>query len=640
MASTLGTSVCAGEHISRGQESLWPELAEDAGSRGSLPGGSPTTLSAGSRTRSGGGGREAGAQDRSGASTVRREAAQRSAARAKGRSGSRGAGARAQREADGGGAPGRGGDPAPGLVICPKTRRSTAFDVPDTPAQAFDLGFRFPSATEVADAGVAAELLLRGDVACGPRLARVGSGELGYDRRAGAEHAMLSAVRAIGFERSDQDSVHAIRVSRVGRLARSGFAWSAPASSGEGLTFSLRIASGAVSLSAVNPDRVARAIERAAARSVGESALSIRLAEWISDRAPVGTDPTLWWSGLDDDARRSMMRQAASAVGAVHLADRVLSSREITEWSRKSRANMIRALAEIDYAPVLSASGVPAMVTLTYPGDWEAVAPTGRAVKAHVDAFRHRFSRRYGTLNALWKLEFQARGAPHVHLWMPLPTERIIRRKGQAAVVVSESGAEFRTWLSSAWADVVSHPDPEQRRRHERAGTAVDVVEGLRARDPKRLAIYFSKHSAAQLDTESGGKEYQHSVPKLWQAPGAGPGRFWGYWGLRRVVSSVTLSVEDFVQARRLMRRWARSRAAYRPGERYPVSVSPLVQRKRVRRGAGYRWSTTRRVVCGQGRLVGGFLCVTTGPGFGMDLVQGLRASVSRPPLPRQDRWW
>lgn len=613
MASTLGASVCAGEHISRGQGSLFPELAEEAGSRGSLPGGSPATTSAGSRKRSGGGGREAGAQDRSGASTVRREAAQRSAARAKGRSGSREAGARAQREADGGGAPRGGGDPASGLVIYPKTRRSPIVDVPDTPAQAFDLGFRFPSAADVADAGVAAELLLRGEVGTDGRLARHGSGDHGYSVRDGAR-SVFPGPRS------------SWRVPDVGAQ--------------EGLTFSLRIASGAVSLSTVNPDRVARAIERAAARSAGESALTIRLAEWISENAPIGADPTTWWSGLGDDAQRSMMRQAASAVGAVHLTDRVLSSREITEWSRKSRTNMIRALAEIDYAPVLSASGVPAMVTLTYPGDWETVAPTGRAVKAHVDAFRHRFTRRYGSLSALWKLEFQARGAPHVHLWMPLPTERVVRAKGRPAVVVSESGAEFRAWLSSAWADVVSHPDSEQRRRHELAGTAVDIVEGLRARDPKRLAIYFSKHSAAQSDTESSAKEYQHFVPKLWQAPGAGPGRFWGYWGLRRVVSSVTLSVEDFVQARRLMRRWARSRAAYRPGEKYPASVSPLVQRKRVRRGAGYRWSTTRRVVCGQGRLVGGFLCVTTGPGFTMDLVKGLRAAASHPPLPWEDRWW
>jgi len=38
---------------------------------------------------------------------------------------------------------------------------------------------------------------------------------------------------------------------------------------------------------------------------------------------------------------------------------------------------------------------------------------------------------------------------------------------------------DFRTWLSVTWADIVAHPDPEQRRRHRAAGTGVDYAEGL-----------------------------------------------------------------------------------------------------------------------------------------------------------------
>ena len=55
------------------------------------------------------------------------------------------------------------------------------------------------------------------------------------------------------------------------------------------------------------------------------------------------------------------------------------------------------------------------------------------------------------------------------------------------------------------------------------AGTAVDVLKGLRACDPKRLAIYFTKHSSPNsLDY----KEYQHIVPDVWRGAGRGPGRF------------------------------------------------------------------------------------------------------------------
>jgi hypothetical protein len=57
------------------------------------------------------------------------------------------------------------------------------------------------------------------------------------------------------------------------------------------------------------------------------------------------------------------------------------------------------------------------MLTLTYPGDWLAVAPNGEAVKRHLAALAKRYERVWGEpLVCIWKLEFQARGAPHFHL--------------------------------------------------------------------------------------------------------------------------------------------------------------------------------------------------------------------------------
>jgi hypothetical protein len=81
--------------------------------------------------------------------------------------------------------------------------------------------------------------------------------------------------------------------------------------------------------------------------------------------------------------------------------------REITEWSRKSRAAMCRTFAELDYTPLVDCGRVPAMVTLTYPGDWEYVAPDGASVKRHMVLWRKRFQREWGEpARYIWKLEF------------------------------------------------------------------------------------------------------------------------------------------------------------------------------------------------------------------------------------------
>lgn len=232
-------------------------------------------------------------------------------------------------------------------------------------------------------------------------------------------------------------------------------------------------------------------------------------------------------------------------------------TRVITEWSRKSRANMVRRLGTLDFTPMYSdPTRLPAMVTLTYPGDWLTVAPSGKAVKGHLKAFRKRYERAWcEPLRCVWKLEFQRRGAPHVHMLMVPPHGTV-------------AGLAFREWLSQAWADIVGHPDPEEYARHLVAGTGVDYAEGLRARDPKRVAVYFVKHSTFR------DKEYQHIVPEPWREPGRGPGRFWGYWGLQPHTATVEVSQEDAVIAGRTLRRWAAAQ-----------QVTCEVARRRVRGG-------------------------------------------------------
>lgn len=147
----------------------------------------------------------------------------------------------------------------------------------------------------------------------------------------------------------------------------------------------------------------------------------------------------------------------------------------------------------------------------------------------------------------IWKLEFQRRGAPHIHLRMTPP------------ILPGRSGQGFAQWLSEAWAQVVDHPG---RRREQKAAPAGWHCHRRSQRtwacDPKRLAIYFTKHSSPNLH---GDKEYQHIVPELWRQPGRGPGRFWGVHGLKKAIAVVEVAQDAYLAARRIMRRWSRNQA-------------------------------------------------------------------------------
>lgn len=214
------------------------------------------------------------------------------------------------------------------------------------------------------------------------------------------------------------------------------------------------------------------------------------------------------------------------------------------------------------------------MVTFTYPDDWLTVAPSGVSVKRHLRLWAKRFRTEWNeTPRYIWKLEFQRRGAPHLHVGMVFPAGS------------GKSGLPFRQWCSLAWANVVNHPDPEQRARHLLAGTAVDIIAGVKGRDPKRLAIYFTKHAAPNSGSS---KEYQHIVPEPWLQPGKGPGRFWGVSGLDRATIKVEIGRTDYINARRIVRRWSRAQATYSD----PVLTVSL---------DGDQWVVVRRRGCRRG---------------------------------------
>lgn len=128
-------------------------------------------------------------------------------------------------------------------------------------------------------------------------------------------------------------------------------------------------------------------------------------------------------------------------------------------------------------------------VTLTYPSDW----PGSWSVwKRHLDTWLKRLRRRLPAAAGAWKLEPQARGAPHFHL-----------------LVV---GAPFlaRDWLSRTWYEVVSSADP----KHLAAGTNVQL-----ARSHRGVLAYAAKYTAKHQE-----------LPASWHG---GVGRWWGVFNRR-----------------------------------------------------------------------------------------------------------
>lgn len=294
----------------------------------------------------------------------------------------------------------------------------------------------------------------------------------------------------------------------------------------------------------------------------------------------------------------------------------------IRGWSTRSRARMVSAFAGVDVSPLFAGSaGWPVMVTLTLPCCWVRVAPTAADFQAAFRRFQMRYVRAWGDFRCLWKLEFQSRHpearcsceycagvddgrAPHLHLFIAEP----------AGLSMGRQQLPFREWLSLAWADSVAHPDPGQRAAHIRAGTGVDLPSGLRARDPRRLAVYFSKHSGA-----GGMKEYQHRIPKCWPKGG----RFWGIIGLDRPSLDVLLTEDEFIQVRRILRRWSRSMVFY--GD----SVTTIRPRTRVvsrLRGRRYRRTRVRAQLFIASRLIGGTAVVGDGPAMARVLAQAVQA--------------
>jgi hypothetical protein len=195
----------------------------------------------------------------------------------------------------------------------------------------------------------------------------------------------------------------------------------------------------------------------------------------------------------------------------------------VTTFSKKSRSRILKTFAMID-SNALSRS---LFVTLTYP----RVFPQEPLIyRAHFQAFSKRLRRLFPQSSAVWKLEFQKRGAPHFHL-----------------IIL---GVPFiaRTWLSRVWAEIVGSGDD----RHRKAGTQVARVHSA------RTAITYASKYVAKIS---------ENVPD-WHV-----GRFWGAIGRRSIPSSCIqwpLERRGFARLSRFIRHVVSSRSRQNTQPRYP----------------------------------------------------------------------
>jgi len=242
----------------------------------------------------------------------------------------------------------------------------------------------------------------------------------------------------------------------------------------------------------------------------------------MAHNSPSGRRTARHWQRIDQaadtDRPQPLMTLAVGAnrltlTGAKRPSNTPPASRRgaITGFSAAARKRLIDLVASIKKS---HADGLPLFITLTYPAAWPADAAVW---KAHLDAWLKRLDREFTGLSAIWKMEFQSRGAPHFHLLV--------------------FGARWidAKWVARTWYEVVGSGDE----RHLMAGTEVRRVKSW-----KGVMFYASKYLAK--------KTLEQGV--------SNPGRFWGVYRRERLpieLLTLPLTFGQFFRLRRLLQRWA-----------------------------------------------------------------------------------
>lgn len=154
---------------------------------------------------------------------------------------------------------------------------------------------------------------------------------------------------------------------------------------------------------------------------------------------------------------------------------------EIKTFSKASRQRLAFVASNTDIR-------FTSMLTLTYPREFPN---DGKDVKRNLNTFLTYLKRRVDGLDYLWFLEFQRRGAPHIHLLL----------RGMRVSKVNQA------WVSNTWYRICATGDV----RHLAAGTRLE-----RVRKPDGARRYALKYAY---------KMKQKVVPENYR----NVGRFWGH---------------------------------------------------------------------------------------------------------------
>ena len=154
-----------------------------------------------------------------------------------------------------------------------------------------------------------------------------------------------------------------------------------------------------------------------------------------------------------------------------------------SKWSRQSRNRLLKTLVSIAKIERKHIYGI----TLTYR------ERTVEESKRDLNCLKKRLRRKLGSeWHAVWKMEFQRRGAVHYHI--ALFTNTPITRE----------------WVSETWAEITGDPQLSI------TGTRVDR---LNIESVQQLLFYIGGHASKPL------KEYQNE-----NREGGWTGRWWGIW--------------------------------------------------------------------------------------------------------------
>lgn len=158
--------------------------------------------------------------------------------------------------------------------------------------------------------------------------------------------------------------------------------------------------------------------------------------------------------------------------------------------------------------------GMRLFITLTMPGDERLVVRDGAMLKRILHGWLKWYVRAYPGTRYLWFLEFQKRGAPHVHIFTDVVNDSqyiacILRRRCVNAWIDYQKKYNNDAWEKFFYDDWDGMEEAESD--HRKHGCHVEII-----RLPHMVAAYCSKESSKMI---------QKKVPKKF----INVGRFWGH---------------------------------------------------------------------------------------------------------------